>query len=36
MDIIVSIMIQSNKEVKKMKIISINKQIFLYLQSNKL
>jgi len=32
MDIIVSIMTQSNRGKKKTKIISINKQIFLYLQ----
>ena len=36
MYIIVSITIQSKKEVKNNEIISINKQIFLYLQSNKL
>ena len=36
MDIIVSITTQSNRGKKKTKIISINKQIFLYLQSNKL
>ena len=32
MDIIVSITTQSNRGKKKTKIISINKQIFLYLQ----
>ena len=36
MYIIVSITIQSKKEVKNNEIIIINKQIFLYLQSNKL